>query len=86
MSLKGLKHIQLKAILPKHSLIKSCVELNSAAFKSLNEVEGVVTQGGMKLFRLQVGGGSSLIFGTYGDRDGTVCFVSFHILYVDLLM
>ena len=40
----------------------------------------------MKLFRLQVNGGSSLIIGTYGDREGTVCFLSFHLLYVDMLM
>jgi hypothetical protein len=33
-----------------------------------------------------VGSGSSLIVGTYGDAIGTVCFISFHCLYIDLLM
>jgi hypothetical protein len=27
-----------------------------------------------------------LILGTYGDKENTLCFISFHILYVDLLM
>lgn len=40
----------------------------------------------MKLYRMEVNGGSSLIVGTYGDQEGTICFVSFHLLYVDMLM
>lgn len=50
------------------------------------EIRGAKTDGGMKLFRMQINGGSSLIIGTYGDKDGTICFISFHLLYVDMLM
>ena len=40
----------------------------------------------MKLYRMKINEGSSLIVGTYGDTEGTICFLSFHLLYVDLLM
>lgn len=43
LSLKILKKIELRAILPKQKLIKTCVDLTASAFKTIKEVEGVVT-------------------------------------------
>ena len=34
---------------------------------------------------ISLGHGSSLIIGTYDDQD-TICFLSFHLLYIDLLL
>jgi hypothetical protein len=52
ITLKSIKQLQLRAILPKHKLVKVCVELDAQTFRSIKEVEGVVTQGGMKLLRV----------------------------------
>ena len=85
VSLVSLHSIKLKAFSFKYKLVKICVDLNNPK-KSLEEIVGVKSEGGMKLHKLPVGLGSSLIIGTYGDKDSTVCFMSFHILYIDLLM
>ena len=54
--------------------------------KYIEELRDAKTEGGMKLYRIGVGRGSNLIIGTYGDEKGTVTFMSFHLLYIDLLM
>ena len=86
IQLKTLGSVRLKAVLQKHKLIKVVVDFSQKDLSSLAEIKGAQTEGGMKLYRMQVNGGSSLVLGTYGDKEGTVCFMSFHLLYVDMLM
>jgi hypothetical protein len=78
--------LRLKAVLQKHKLIKVVVDLTHNDLSNLKEIVGAKTEGGMKLYLTQVNNGSSLVIGTYGDKEGTVCFISFHLLYVDMLM
>lgn len=69
----------------KHKLVTIVVDLPNPS-KYMAEIKGVDCEGGMKLFEVKVGRGSSLLFGTFGDALGTICFISFHVLYIDLLM
>lgn len=86
LTLTGLREMKLKAVLQKHKLIKIILDISQKDLKRLEPIQRAKTEGGMRLFRLQVQNGSSLVVGTYGDREGTICFISFHLLYVDLLM
>lgn len=86
ITLNRLHSIKLKANSTKHKLVKLVVDLSNPRKLPLEEITEAKSEGGMKLYRVQVGLGSSLIIGTYGDKDTTICFISFHILYIDLLM
>ena len=81
--LEQLSDLRLKAVLQKHKLVK--VVFQARDLKSMKEISGAYTVGGMKLYSLSFGG-SCLVIGTYGDKQQTLCFISFHLLYVDLLM
>jgi uncharacterized protein YfaA (DUF2138 family) len=69
ITLKTLNTLKLKAVLQQHKLVKVVTDLTRKDFgpSQLIEIKEAKTEGGMKLYRIQVGGGSSLIVGTYGD-------------------
>ena len=52
--------------------------------KAFVQIPSARTQGGIQLFRAQLGQGSSLMVGTFDDSS-TICFLSFHLLYFDIL-
>ena len=85
VTLGSLHLVKLKAYSFKYKVVKIVLDLKNPK-KFLEEITGVKSEGGMKLYKLPVGLGSSLIIGTWDDKDSTVCFMSFHILYIDLLM
>jgi hypothetical protein len=67
----------------KLKLVKIVVDLKNLS-KNAKLIDGIKAQGGMLFWRVSIGGGSSLIIGTYEDKD-SICFMSAHLLYVDLL-
>lgn len=48
------------------------------------EIRNLKLSGDIKLFKIDVGMGSSLIVGTFSDEE-TICFLSFHIMHLDTL-
>jgi len=85
VTLSSVHLIKLKAYSQKFKLVKIVLDLKNPK-QFLDQINEAKCEGGMKLFKLPVGVGSSLIIGTWGDRENSVCFMSFHLLYIDLLM
>jgi len=52
--------------------------------EAFTEINNLQLSGDIKLFKIDVGMGSSLIVGTFSDEE-TICFLSFHIMHLDTL-
>ena len=67
-------------------IVKIVIDWNLPKRKQdFQEIQNLNLSGDIKLFKIQVGMGSSLIVGTFAD-ESTICFLSFHIMHLDSLM
>ena len=86
LTFSNLRTLRLKAFLMKSKFVRVVLDLiNPKQKREFTKVTNVQTQGGIQLFNIRVGSGSSLILGTFDDGE-TICFLSFHLLYIDMLM
>lgn len=85
LTFSKLRTLRLKAFLMKSKFVRVVLDLvNPKQKREFSRVTSAQTQGGIQLFNIRVGAGSSLVVGTFDDGD-TICFLSFHLLYIDLL-
>ena len=75
VTLGSLHLVKLKAYSFKYKVVKIVLDLKNPK-KFLEEITGVKSEGGMKLYKLPVGLGSSLIIGTWGDKDSSTLIYS----------
>ena len=81
-----LKSLRVKAFLMELKVVKIVIDWNLPKRKQdFQEILNLNLSGDIKLFKIQVGMGSSLIIGTFAD-ESTICFLSFHIMHLDTLM
>lgn len=85
LTFSKLRTLRLKAFLMKSKFVRVVLDLvNPKQKREFSRVTSAQTQGGIQLFNIRVGAGSSLVVGTFDDGE-TICFLSFHLLYIDLL-
>ena len=67
-------------------LVKIVIDWNLPKRRDeITEIKNLQLSGDIRLFKIDVGHGSSLIVGTFNDGE-TICFLSFHIMHLDTLM
>lgn len=67
-------------------LVKIVIDWNlPKRVEEFEEIQNLSLSGDIRLFKIGVGHGSSLIVGTFNDAE-TICFLSFHVMHLDTLM
>jgi len=86
LSFSKLKSLRVKAFMMEIKLVKIMIDWQMPKRKQeFQEIKNLELSGDIRLFKIQVGMGSSLIVGTFSDGE-TICFLSFHVMHLDTLM
>ena len=81
-----MKTLRVKAFIMELKLVKIVIDWNMPRRRDeFEEICNLQLSGDIRLFKIGVGQGSSLIVGTFSDGE-TICFLSFHMMHLDTLM